>query len=968
MTDYQDIFDSALAGKPVTKQSTDYAELFDNVLKAYTNPVGAAGELSWHQIKDAFTPDTRVEGLQAQDTERSPNYPVASATDVSVPDTMNAAAGLSMVGGALGMLPKVEIDLRSKPPVEPIGLPDPIKSNAIDTELANTFEEALKPQAKAPTTDYKATFEEALKPESTPEIVTESQGKSLEAQRLREMWAETAKEQSGTSPLDVAPYVRPDLFEANTPTAPEPAMARSESGQVSIPSKEDVKGALQNYASKFDISGQYDEVQGMKAEHFGNLEENLFKDQVVKRDIFKGLTPAEDRAVGYLAENSPIPEPYLKDPKKADVVQAIQNPSDKLKEAVGKYKSYMADRAKDLQLHQPEFDPRTDYSPLVVNAPREVLSDKAPKMTGKSRFLQQRNFKNKAEALNAGFTEKYPTTSQEMDLYSRSVRTAIAQKQFANTITKTTGLDGEPLAYPKKVMGPNGTPVLNERLPEVVKNGAELSPLLADHYFTPKVYDQLKFMKGLDKPENPMKAYDQASAVMKKAELSLSFFHHLTLTESSIAMGVNPVKLYNTIKDATKLGGAAFVKPELTADFLKHNGKLSYTADEQKGVIQKVAEGVDKLLQAGDLTRLGLPADQAIAAKALKPLVKVEDVWDSALWENIQPAMKLNAYEQNLAAVLGSKKFQNIPTATIKRQIADMVNSYFGGQEANLIFDNPKMAQAIQRSLLAMDWTVSNIRIPLSLPNPDVKGFVARRAYFRMALLFLGVTEAGNMINKKIQGQEGWEKGTLSNDPGHKFDMWMYKDNNGMNHYVTVNKGFVEIFRWLTDPVNEASHKANPLFSTIANQLWPSKWNDFNRPYGRIKDVAGKFIPFATSSNSFGGMLSMSQGISITKMKDQMEYALYKNDWDSIQKLKETAANNGIGVFKFNQILKTVQSEIKGKAKYEAKRDSAPGPMSSYVEHMTGFKVGNISDVAGRELQSLRDRLNAKQTREQHNG
>jgi hypothetical protein len=157
--------------------------------------------------------------------------------------------------------------------------------------------------------------------------------------------------------------------------------------------------------------------------------------------------------------------------------------------------------------------------------------------------------------------------------------------------------------------------------------------------------------------------------------------------------------------------------------------------------------------------------------------------------------------------------------------------------------------------LLALDWTASNLRIPLSLPDPSVKGFVARRAYFKMALLFMGVTEAGNYINHKIQEGEG--KFTNQNDPGHKFDMWLYKDDKGMNHYATVNKGFVEAFRWLSNPVQEAAHKLNPFIQIMFEQMSGHSVGgydlDFAKPGNRVKSITDKVKPFSMGNASLIG-------------------------------------------------------------------------------------------------------------------
>lgn len=752
----------------------------------------------------------------------------------------------------------------------------------------------------------------------------------------------------------------------------------SETGSALIPN---VKGLRDQFAAKMDISGQYNELQHEKAQFVGDLAEKDFKDSLNTQSIFKDLTPAENRAVAYVAEGGTIPEPYLKDPQMKEVVDLIQHPNEKVLGAVEKWKAHFATKAAE---GQDLFDPRTSYAPLILNPPSstfKVESGRVDKATGNTPFARERMLDTKADYLNAGHTEKFRLSSEEMNVYNKSVNQAIAQHNFTNLVLKMKDVNGEPFSYPKKVKDKDGKLVPNKKLPPVVKNGAELSPLLKDVYLTPDVYKRLQFLKGLEKPGSIGRAYDQAGALMKSIELGLSLFHYMTLTESAVALGaVNPVRIITDVVNSFKVGGASMLRPELTADALKHNLGLdpSENKDIETGVINRMTDNISRSLNAVidySLKKLGgrekgvLYPDIEAFRKALFPAIKLEAALNFSLWKAYQPALKLYAYEINVAIAL--KKFPGIAPDVVKRQVADVVNSYMGTQVMRLVFDDPRIVRSLSRVFMAADWTLSNVRIPASLVNEDVKGNLGRKAYARMAALFLMSTYAASVINKKIQGEPDWALGNWSNDKGHKFDLFLYRDEDGMAYYATINKGFVEIFRWMTNPLEEGAHKANPAGTTVVEQTSKHSLTgfdlQFNRPTtidkefpyihpeGRLKALGKKFTPFTLGNGSFMGMLPVSKAISITNLKAELERALYQEDDKKIDELREIAGNNGITDSKFNKILNSISYTISGREKLEGKGGS--GHTANYANAMTGFKLRALNEAGAAKLQSLLDRL-----------
>lgn len=1031
MDSYQTLFENTLEGKPVEQSETDYGTLFSNILKN-AFPVASTVKEAYDVVEPAVrpvvqSPITGMGGLiklgqggSLQDAAEGIRQGKTAGDYVreAIPDTqtggpldtankvgragLGALTDMGIMSGPIGAVsgegvkPRININLDPTTPAELPALPRPFDAETTLTSPdipSGPTVEAYSPEINQMSEEFAAKYgsnnhlklqlntwahEWASDPKEAAKAINDIVERNTNTKKTVGGWfpdkqvADMFKTEIKAKLSELIPTYQEEFDRS---VKPEESGLTPETGGVTIP---DVKKGLEKFADKYDISGQYNDLQHLKAEHFGDLAAKQYTDQLQVSSIFDGLSPAEDRALGYVAEGSPVPEPYLKDPRMSEVVSLIQHPSPAMMEALPKYGEFMKAKASELALHAPDFNERVSYAPHILNYPLTKEGARINVATGQTPFTKMRILQNKADALNAGYTEKFPSTSDEIKAYVGSVNKAIAQKQFANLISKMKTVNNEPFSYPKKVMNEEGKLVHNKRLPETVRDGADISPLLKDVYLTPAIYDQLRFMKGIEKPNNFWRGYEQLSAVVKKAELGLSPFHYITLAESSVALGVNPIKLMKDVHNSFSVGGAAMLNPKLTEDALKHNLVLAHSADIDTGVIQSLSEKIDRAisLAINDAKKrlINNPTyskDLTLVKSMLKPAIKVEQVLDFALWSAFQPAIKLQAYEHNVAVALGNPKFKNIPVDIIKRQVSDVINSFAGGQEWGLIFNNPDMERGLKRAVLALDWTTSNIRIPLALPAPGVKGFIGRRAYFRMALLFLGISEMGTMLNKKVQGESDWARGQFGNDPGHKFDMWLYRDAKGMSHYATINKGFVEPFRWLTAPFKEFAHKSNPVLQAVFEQMSGHSLTgydlQFNRPTtvdkefpyvhpeGRVKAVTNKLRPFAFGDSSLLGALPVSKALSITNLKNSLEKALYKQDQATIDELKATAERNGINSFKFNRIKKELQYEIKGRAKFEQKGSQTPG--LDYINKMTGFKLKTLNEAGAAKLQSLLDRL-----------
>lgn len=1044
MSDYVNLFDEAAQETEPPKSSSGYADFFGHALDIITNPVGQGAAYSLGQIKQAFTPDTRTEGVQAGESERSPNYPTQAMTDVGPSDLYNVSIAAGMGKMALGAVPKIDITPPEAPPA-PLELPRPF-------DLETTAEAVPEPSV-SPKTGYMDLFNEAGRdpskmvapameetgftgfkgeiPETKPfqepgaikadlatkesdvlrpdniierskdlvgneagqitlgkpaepytkgqevDITSDKEGRPeqtvkydgpmmkppseafMKAQGYSEAKIQKMLEDSAQPMFRLS---KPILDDAGQPVHGVDSTvsldtlqkhgydikpSSSESGQVSLPTKE----SLEAYSNKFDISGQYDPVQAAKAEHFGTIAAKSFQDSIDIKNIDSKLTNPESEAMHYVAENSPISSKTT-----PDVAALVMKPSPAMLEALAKYKPWAQEKANELKA-VPGFSEREQYAPHILNQPSQALATSQGRVTGSTPFTKQRVLENLAEAENQGYSRKFDRFGDTLTAYSNSVNKAVAEQRFANGLKDMKDSTGNPIAYPKD----------SRDKPLQFKDGASLSPLLKDYVFSPEAYEQMRFMKGLETPNNVMRALEKTNAVMKKSELALGLFHYMTLTEGGLSLGVNPLKLYNTLQEASKVGGAAFVRPELTKDFLQHNGVISAPTEIKEGLIKDVADQLDKGITyaAGKLG--ASQTESTIANNLAKPAIALENMLDKSLWHMYQPALKLLAYEHNVAVALSKPENAKLPIDEVKRQVADTVNNFLGGQPWELLMNNPNYVKALKQGFLSADWTTSNIRVPLGLADANVKGQTTRRAYWKLGLMFLGMTELGTMLNKKIQGEKDWQLGSAGNDVNHKFDMFMYRDKAGMSHYAAVNKAFTEPYKYFTDPIKAIMHKLAPGIQTTIEQGTghTSTGYDlkFQKPGNRAKTIASKFVPFIASGSSFAGTWPMSQGISITGLKEGLTTAVYKDDQKAIDQLRQTAIKNGLGG-KFNKILANVKYEVKGTEKYELKKKNTPGALSQYTKAMMGFNLGDTMSQAFADIKAKMAPNTPTQTKE----
>jgi len=468
-------------------------------------------------------------------------------------------------------------------------------------------------------------------------------------------------------------------------------------------------------------------------------------------------------------------------------------------------------------------------------------------------------------------------------------------------------------------------------------------------WFHPEIKSvaKLAFERPLANRTSIMKAYDFLGAVMKSAQLSLSLFHHIALTESAAAtLGTWKLnRQFNPLRGVFIMGKEARAIRGKPFEFTFRAGKL--LADQYK------SEGI----------RAGLKFESARADvgynQVLKALRNLEartrtipylkrapqfmrwfyEGWNKILWRQYHEGLKLYSFHR-----LKSETYKNLPVdmspemlKTVNDKIASFVNDAFGGQEWEAhIMVSPRGLLYLRRGFLAPDWTLSNLRIAGRLVS-DIKDPLLRKMvirYWRNMAANIFITHQA--VNLATVGKFTWE-----NEKGHKFDwdvtpfvkstktLWgqmpwtdtYNADEDKQRYYAKFAKQAREVFKWFDDPLKEVQAKMNPFARELVKQFtgyepgsdFPADWKKYAWERGfwtkdagkkRLLSVAETFVPFSWRGSNFAFSLPLSKGMTKYKAINAFQKALDSSGWilggrnvikrDALKAIADACRINGI--------------------------------------------------------------------------
>ncbi len=388
-----------------------------------------------------------------------------------------------------------------------------------------------------------------------------------------------------------------------------------------------------------------------------------------------------------------------------------------------------------------------------------------------------------------------------------------------------------------------------------------------------------------------VRAIEGFNAFSKKALLSFSLFHHIALSESSMA-SVGPAKgvvLFG--KQASPFGKKAMftyragLKLLDDPKFLEDATRAGLVLDSPYQYVSRVM----RLIQGAEAATKGVP----VVGKVVRVVRQGIQWWDHQLWDKWHRGLKVYGYYDNLQREL-ARAPEGFTEDQIKEEVAKVINDAYGGQEWQTQFWlSPKAQQVSRMTLLALDWTASNARIAFR-PVFQHKGATGRIGlrYWRNMAITLFMTH--QLLNLITSGKWTWE-----NEEGHKFDIDVtdairklpWRDpNDKQRFYIHFGKQAREVIGWVQAPFRTLLRKLSPAAKTGIEQVsgyqvgttFPQEWmrDEFAEEdllgtwWPRSKAIAKQFVPFSLRGNNFAFAAPMSKGMTPWKARKALGIVL----------------------------------------------------------------------------------------------
>lgn len=267
-------------------------------------------------------------------------------------------------------------------------------------------------------------------------------------------------------------------------------------------------------------------------------------------------------------------------------------------------------------------------------------------------------------------------------------------------------------------------------------------------------------MKAITDPDftnriDALRNIKRFQGLVKTVDLSLSFFHHITLAAQALYQG-NIKGLVGAPHLDTALRSPEFKKLEL--DFVRNEGEVSSinaNADIMRSLSQKQGDGLDKLTQ--------LPV--------MKQYLKMAENSSGWLFGKYQRYLKVMDYGKKISNWVASHPNATNEQATeAKKGFSREINSAYGGQNWEALGVDKSTKSLLQLTLLAPDWVISNLKLPAAALT-DWKTTEGAAARASLVTGIAGGIAATAFLNQIMSGH-----GLDKNKKGHKFEIEIAPD------------------------------------------------------------------------------------------------------------------------------------------------------------------------------------------------
>lgn len=299
---------------------------------------------------------------------------------------------------------------------------------------------------------------------------------------------------------------------------------------------------------------------------------------------------------------------------------------------------------------------------------------------------------NGIELPNGEIIQLKPKTldyAEILQTHAQDTINATSNAEFAKWLSKLKLSDGS------KIISKNASGYIPVNHPALPK----------DTFIHPKFKNVLNpVYEDISKKTKLGRAYDTVNNFAKTCKFLLNGMHGIALTESAAAHeSIIPFKTLKTLTNLPKIidgiknnNYELFNKSPLARQAIKDGVQFGNISDID---IKEFTTGLDNVLKVVD----------TMTFKASKPVTetvrKFVDINNKVLWDYLHNTYKLHAYETLINRV--QKQNKKTLTPAIRKEIGQLINDTFGGQNWDTLGIKPGAVQNARRVLLSPDWNMS---------------------------------------------------------------------------------------------------------------------------------------------------------------------------------------------------------------------------------------------------------------------
>ena len=737
---------------------------------------------------------------------------------------------------------------------------------------------------------------------------------------------------------------------------------------------------IQGYTQEIKQSIQNKEAFDLLKEHVGERDAQIFKTQLEFRDkIYKKengkrvpkFTPTQLEEASYLRQKTGNPNIT------GDTYESLEKrTSPQVKKLVNDVDTYFKQRLKQINSDPrlKDINPRDTlidtYLPGLYEGDikKAVQTKGFPELTP---FSKEKQFLTHEEAIKARLKPKYKSIVENVAVYDEITNKTLAKSKMINAIEKTPGdtpliVRSNNAELYNKVKNLGFVPFEESILKRYETPTGEWKTAAGPVLIDPKIADAFQgvFSKeGFKQDSKFWRNFDNASNILKTVNVTLSPFHMVPLTESAVgALGFSKGLNFKWI---AKQGDQLLNSKQFMVDAVRNGVKFEKPIDYNKGS-NLINRGLDQIASKGG------KITNSVIGKTKKVL--------NYMFEVYHPRLKAVTYNELLNKELTNLIKAGKPATpeqrkAIGRDIASLVNNIYGGQqwETSKWLNDKNTMKKLSRVIAYPDWTISALKQAGSAFASRTKGRLGRKYWtnyiIKTSLMqgalkyFFGGWEQTDKKNNSIRGvrwsREKASKNFWNGDPS-KWYMFSLPDVNikvgssifnpgrdtrNKRAYGHLGKQALEIFGYITNPVQTLFGKTNPVLRILNQQLigstpsddtnYPVRgkydqgefkpW-DATKPYtpervvSRIKSLMQGVLPFSVSSltsKGFGvyigsglGAIPISQGMSLRKAENYVARALKRKDSKLLSNVIKTLIDNGYKDSSIKALITKVSSRV----------------------------------------------------------